>query len=102
MPPERVDLLLGAHVPHPGNAVPPSRNQNIQRRVQAEAEHPRQVTVIVPHDAVVLQVPAHHLLVLRRREEVRVTRGYRQAPNAVDVPRERELQSALRPDRSLR
>ena len=58
---ESVDIDLGPHVPDPGTAVPATGDQHVQRGVECQVVHSRQMPVVVPDHLVVLKVPALNL-----------------------------------------
>lgn len=47
---QRKNLGLGAHVPHTACAVPASRHDQVQGRMQRKAVHTRQVAVVVTNN----------------------------------------------------
>lgn len=89
---ERVDVRLRSHVPNARCRVATGGDEHIQGRVERHAVHRRQVSVIVPNDLVVLEIPALHLPVLAAGEQVRVARRHGEAADGADVTGQRELQ----------
>ena len=65
-----MDLLPDSHVPDPGRAVPPSRDQHAQTLVDLHAVDPTQMSVVVPDNFVHLQIPALYRFVLPAGKEV--------------------------------
>lgn len=53
-----MDLVLRAHVPDASHRVAAASHQHVQHRVHVQAEHPRQVAVVMTNDFIVLQIPA--------------------------------------------
>lgn len=82
------------HVPDPGRAIPAPGDQDVERRVQAHAEDPAQVSVVVANHFVRFQVPAFDLLVQGTRKQIRVPVRDGEAGDLLDVSREGEAELA--------
>lgn len=67
-----VDVGARAHVPDAGDAVAAAGHEHVERRVQCERVHARQMAMIVTDDLVGLQIPALDHFVLATGEEVGV------------------------------
>lgn len=57
-------LLARAHIPDAGHGVTATGDQDVERRVQGHGVDGREVTMVLAHHLVVLQVPALDLFIL--------------------------------------
>ena len=89
-----VDVRPCAHIPDPDDAVPTSRGQDVESRVDREGVYTREMAVVVPDDLVGFQVPAFDHFVLAAGEEVGVPRGNGETAHGGDVAGQGEAECA--------
>mmetsp|Transcript_20831 Transcript_20831/g.42466 ORF Transcript_20831/g.42466 Transcript_20831/m.42466 type:complete len:327 (-) Transcript_20831:259-1239(-) len=82
---QTVNLMLRPHIPNPRHGIPPAGDQQIQRRMEFQRKHPRQMSVIMSNDLIGLQIPTLDHFILRRREEVGMPLAEGQSADGADV-----------------
>lgn len=96
VPRQDVHGCFGAHVPHTRDRVAARRDENVQRRVQGQAVHARQVSVVMSNDLIRFQIPAFDHFVFSRRKEIGMSFGKGQSSDGTDMSREGQEQGVVR------
>ena len=80
-----MDLVLGTHVPDSSCGISASSDEEVELRVECECIDTTEVSVVLPDDFVLLQVPALHLLVFATREQVWVSIRNGKPSDSIDM-----------------
>lgn len=89
---ENVHRGLGSHVPYSCGGVSSTGDEEVELGVQGQGKHGTEVPMVLPHNLVLLEVPAFDCLVLAAREEIWVPVADGEVSHRVDVPGQGELE----------
>ena len=73
---QAVCLNLGSHIPQPSSGISTTVTSLVQRMMDIQSIHCTCVSMVMPNNLVVFDIPACDILVVTTREEVRLMNSY--------------------------